>query len=96
MPFVQSLSLQHCPGGGFISQFPPTHTMGTLGFCGHSASVVQHPGAFEQVPSLSAIAQSAPQGQTDAPRQTEPDAPQSWFDQHIPGGGASLHTPFTH
>lgn len=70
--------------------------MGTLGFWVHSASVVQHPGGAEHLPSLSAMAQSAPHGHTDAPRQTEPDAPQSWFDQHMPGGGGCLQTPFTH
>jgi len=32
VPFAQSLSSQHCPGGGFISQLPATHCIGALGF----------------------------------------------------------------
>jgi hypothetical protein len=50
VPSTQSPSLQHCPGGGFISQLPATHTCGAFFFCGQALSVVQHPGGAAHLP----------------------------------------------
>lgn len=76
-PPGQSESLQHWPGGGFISQLPPTHTIGAPGFCGQAASVVQQLATPLHWPMTSSLSQKAPQGHTEAPRQLDPGPPQS-------------------